>query len=70
MEISGQLKQVQRYRDSHGAAIKVVGVNYDVTEKVDAIRKLFDAKLAAENAAQSKSDFLANMSHEIRTPMN
>ena len=57
-------------RDSHGAAIKVVGVNYDVTEKVDAIRKLFDAKLAAENAAQSKSDFLANMSHEIRTPMN
>ena len=57
-------------RDSHGVAIKVVGVNYDVTEKVDAIRKLFDAKLAAENAAQSKSDFLANMSHEIRTPMN
>lgn len=57
-------------RDSDGAAIKVVGVNYDVTEKVDAIRKLFDAKLAAENAAQSKSDFLANMSHEIRTPMN
>lgn len=57
-------------RDSDGVAIKVVGVNYDVTEKVDAIRKLFDAKLAAENAAQSKSDFLANMSHEIRTPMN
>lgn len=57
-------------RDSDGAAIKVVGVNYDVTEKVDAIRKLFDAKLAAEYAAQSKSDFLANMSHEIRTPMN
>tara|TARA_B100001063_G_scaffold7522_1_gene5793 strand:- start:46 stop:2232 length:2187 start_codon:yes stop_codon:yes gene_type:complete len=57
-------------KDSHGAAIKVVGVNYDVTEQVDAIGVLFDAKLAAENAAQSKSDFLANMSHEIRTPMN
>ncbi|WP_235591427.1 PAS domain-containing hybrid sensor histidine kinase/response regulator, partial [Pseudoalteromonas sp. H71] len=57
-------------KDSHGAAIKVVGVNYDVTEQVDAIGVLFDAKLAAENAAQSKNDFLANMSHEIRTPMN
>lgn len=29
-----------------------------------------EAKLAAEQANQSKSLFLANMSHEIRTPMN
>lgn len=57
-------------RDVNGVAIKVVGVNYDVTEKVDLIHVLSEAKLAAENAAHAKSDFLANMSHEIRTPMN
>jgi len=28
------------------------------------------ARLASQNAAQTKSDFLANMSHEIRTPIH
>ncbi len=33
-------------------------------------QELEDAKIRAEEAAESKATFLANMSHEIRTPMN
>lgn len=71
---NGQIKTIKAsaevLKDENGIALKVIGVNYDVTEKVNAMKSLSEAKLVAENAVKAKGDFLANMSHEIRTPMN
>ncbi|WP_428983626.1 PAS domain-containing protein [Psychrosphaera aquimarina] len=69
-EIRTMKASAEVVRDDTGAPISVIGVNYDITEKVNTLATLIQAKKEAENSAKAKSAFLANMSHEIRTPMN
>lgn len=57
-------------RDEEGKALRIIGVNYDITDKIKAIAELKLAKQEADRANKAKSEFLANMSHEIRTPLN
>jgi PAS domain S-box-containing protein len=57
-------------KNTKGEVIGIVGITYDVNDKVITENKLKKAKKKAEESDNLKSAFLANMSHEIRTPMN
>ena len=56
--------------DESGKAVRMLGVNHEVTEKINREAALKEATRIAIEANIAKSEFLARMSHEIRTPMN
>ncbi|MFP4541531.1 MAG: PAS domain-containing protein [Opitutales bacterium] len=53
-----------------GSPLRMVGVNWDITDQVSQRENLARLAHQAKEANAAKSEFLANMSHEIRTPMN
>ncbi len=55
---------------SRESARKTKQLELKNTELTQANQALQEARAAALQAAQAKSDFLSHMSHEIRTPMN
>ncbi len=55
--------------DERGRLDRYVGVNWDVTDAVDAETQRRE-KLVAQRDSEAKSQFLARMSHELRTPLN
>lgn len=48
----------------------MIGVNYDVTDRVATEQELIAKTKLSQAAVEAKDEFLASMSHEIRTPMN
>ena len=85
---SGKLKYIKAFGrpvlDDQGKATEVIGVNYEITQREKALKKLEEysrelklknieleqARDKAKEASRAKSEFLSTMSHEIRTPMN
>lgn len=70
----GKIKYIRTiakvFRNESNRPLRMLGVNWNVTEEENYQKELQKAKEEAEHALESKSRFLANMSHEIRTPLN
>ena len=56
--------------DAQNKVYGISGIATDISERVQQLDELKQAKKTAEDSKSLQEQFLANMSHEIRTPMN
>lgn len=68
-EIRYYLRNLKPILDEAGKLNMIIGLNTDITERVNAEEDLKKAKLLTEEISKAKELFLANISHEIRTPL-
>ena len=61
--------RVAPVEDESGHVSHFVGVQTDVSDRIQYEESLQAMRMGADSANQAKSEFLANMSHEIRTPL-
>ncbi len=61
--------QITPVYDSRNRLVNFVGVQNDITERMQIQEALEIGSNEARAASEAKSSFMANMSHELRTPM-
>lgn len=64
------LRTFSRIVDCNETVLGVQVISQDITSQKRIEEELRKAKIASDEANNSKTQFLANMSHEIRTPLN
>ena len=74
MEMDGAIHSIRvDFKHCHSKKYHILGSFFlfeDITEDVNLMKSLEEARAEAYKANAAKSMFLANMSHEIRTPIN